>query len=340
MPPSPLTLHPATSIPPKSKGRNKNAFKSSQHKPFFLAPKNQNTLTYTQTDLKAAEQVREQRYQDLLACARKDDRSAVIIFPGQNRFEIPMKRVVNKISVKLELVEIYQYLQRRWEQGTLPTKITKGNFGQLIGCHIPRSTMAGLLNNLGDLRKASEIFPDDACYMVKSKNSELEQVLVEWIKEQRDLHVPVTGRAIKKAASVTFLVLTDADDLEDEARSEVMPSFSASWFDKFKKRNRISYVQLHGEEGSVNLEAIEPELVEIRALCSTYPLDDIYNCDETGLYLKELDTKTYTVAPTLKGAKATRASRVTILFCINATGTSLAMADKMDTLKPFVLGKL
>ncbi|OAQ22274.1 hypothetical protein K457DRAFT_45895, partial [Linnemannia elongata AG-77] len=61
-------------------------------------------------------------------------------------------------------------------------------------------------------------------------------------------------------------------------------SFSTSWFDAFKKRHRIAYCQLRGEAGSVDLEAIEPELAEIRQLCAMYDPENIYNCDETGLY--------------------------------------------------------
>jgi hypothetical protein len=68
-------------------------------------------------------------------------------------------------------------------------------------------------------------------------------------------------------------------------------SSSTSWFDAFKKHHRIAYCQLRGEAGSVDLEEIEPELAEIRQLCAMYDPENIYNCDETGLYLRELNSK-------------------------------------------------
>ncbi|KAG0248034.1 hypothetical protein BGZ95_008247, partial [Linnemannia exigua] len=44
------------------------------------------------------------------------------------------------------------------------------------------------------------------------------------------------------------------------------------------------------------------------------------------MYLKELDTKSYTTPLSKSGAKAFRECRVPVLFCINASGTSLTMA--------------
>ncbi|KAI8605252.1 hypothetical protein EDD21DRAFT_432731 [Dissophora ornata] len=68
--------------------------------------------------------------------------------------------------------------------------------------------------------------------------------------------------------------------------------------------------ELKGEAASVDLEQIEPELVEIREICAQHTLDDIFNCDETGVYLAELDSKLYTILP-----------------------------DTVDALKPFVIAK-
>jgi len=338
MPPTTPALHATTTVPSGRRRRSKAVvFKPSLHKPTFLAARNPNVVKLTQADLKYAQQLREQRYLDLLTCARNNDMNATIIFPGNDKYQIEMKKTVNTLAVKIELLDIYRYLEARQGAGSLQCKLTTGNFGQLIGCHIPRTSVFDMLSCEVTLRRAAEEFPTGACYIVKRKNSKIEQVLLEWISKQRDDQTPVNGRMIKRAAAITFTVLADAEDEEDEAKSEGLPSFSASWFNSFKKRHCISYVKLHGEESSVNLEAIEPELVQIRELCSQYHPNNIYNCDETGLYLRELDTRTYTVAPTAKGSKASRASRVTILFCINATGTSLALAEHKDALKPFVL---
>ncbi|KAF9080112.1 hypothetical protein BGX29_005614, partial [Mortierella sp. GBA35] len=67
--------------------------------------------------------------------------------------------------------------------------------------------------------------------------------------------------------------------------------------------------------------------------------DNIYNCDETGMYLKELSTHSYTTEELASGAKPERgsANRVSILFCVNATGSSLARAATVEALRPLVI---
>ncbi|KAG0257715.1 hypothetical protein BGZ95_005151 [Linnemannia exigua] len=44
----------------------------------------------------------------------------------------------------------------------------------------------------------------------------------------------------------------------------------------------------------------------MRAVCAIYSVEDIYNCDETGIYLKELATKSCTVPEGKSGVKANR----------------------------------
>ena len=168
----------------------------------------------------------------------------------------------------------------------------------------------------------------------------IEQVLLYWLHEQRKKNVPVTGKMLKEAAHFACMVLCDLKDDSDSTVSEAPLSFSAWWFDSLRKQHRISYCQLHGEAGSVDLEAIEPELVEIRQLCAQYTPDTIFNCDETGMYVKELDTKSYTTPLSKSGAKALRDCKVSILFCINASGTSLALAKTKQSLKPLVIGNI
>ncbi|KAF9079056.1 hypothetical protein BGX23_005218, partial [Mortierella sp. AD031] len=53
-----------------------------------------------------------------------------------------------------------------------------------------------------------------------------------------------------------------------------------------------------------------------------------------------MDTRSYTTTPISRaGTKADRVLRVSVLFCINASGSSLVLADTMDALKPLVIAK-
>jgi len=168
----------------------------------------------------------------------------------------------------------------------------------------------------------------------------LEQVMRHWLNDQRRKSVPVSGKLMQDAGHFACTVLCDLRDESDGTQSKAPLSFSAWWLDKFKKRYHISHCQLYGEAGEVDLEAIEPELIEIRQLCAQYTPDNIFNCDETGMYVKELDTKSYTDPTSTSGAKAIRDCRVSVMFCVNASGTSLAMAKKKKSLRPLVLGNV
>ncbi|KAF9586323.1 hypothetical protein BGW38_006945 [Lunasporangiospora selenospora] len=114
---------------------------------------------------------------------------------------------------------------------------------------------------------------------------------------------------MQDAAKSIFTILADEKDPDDVSK-DTTPCFSVSWFDDFKKHHNITYVKLRGEAGSVDLEKIEPELEAIRARCARYSPDNIYNCDKTGLYLKQLDPKSHTtVGDTTAGVKADKNCR-------------------------------
>ena len=86
----------------------------------------------------------------------------------------------------------------------------------------------------------------------------------------------------------------------------------------------------HGKSGSVNLEACQARIEEVKETLATFPLENIYNCDETGFYLKALSNKTIDTGP-IHGRKIIRTARVLILLCSNATSS--------DKRKLFVLCK-
>ena len=70
--------------------------------------------------------------------------------------------------------------------------------------------------------------------------------------------------------------------------------FSKGWLQKFKERNGIHQVKLHGEADSADDNAIAEALPLLQSKCAEYPPDQIYNMDEAGLFYQQ------------------------VLFCINA----------------------
>lgn len=106
--------------------------------------------------------------------------------------------------------------------------------------------------------------------------------------------------------------------------------FSRGWLSNFKTRRGIPSFVGHGESGSVDLESCRTQIEEIKQRLATFHPNDVYNCDETGLYLKAQSNKSLDSKP-IRGKKDIRAARVSILFCSNATGS--------DKRKVFVLHK-
>ncbi|GBC29359.2 tigger transposable element-derived protein 6-like [Rhizophagus irregularis DAOM 181602=DAOM 197198] len=74
-----------------------------------------------------------------------------------------------------------------------------------------------------------------------------------------------------------------------------------------------------GEAASAPLETLNEERQKLREIIKDYDLNDVFNCDETGLYWDLEPSKTLARGP-LSGKKKSK-KRVTILLTCNATGT-------------------
>ena len=105
---------------------------------------------------------------------------------------------------------------------------------------------------------------------------------------------------------------------------ESLPPFQASsgWLWRFCRRHGICQLSLQGEKLSSNASALEPFKHELRQLIKRegLTLDQLYNCDESGLYYRMLPAKTLTCRTenAASGLK-TQKDRVTVMACSNAT---------------------
>jgi hypothetical protein len=107
-----------------------------------------------------------------------------------------------------------------------------------------------------------------------------------------------------------------------------------------KLQYHITYYKLKGQAGSVDVSNpdFKRRMNKINEICGSYDLDDIFNCDETGMYLTDLSDCSYTTEDQTS-VKPKRGARVSILFCINASGSSLIRSQHETALRPFVLSK-
>ena len=105
--------------------------------------------------------------------------------------------------------------------------------------------------------------------------------------------------------------------------------FSSGWLHKFKDRNGIRQEKLHGESESADNAAIIEALPLLRDKCANYPLERIYNMDETGLFYR-LEPDRTLATKRLSGCKKNK-ERISIALCVNADGS--------HKLKPLIIGK-
>ncbi|XP_071056893.1 tigger transposable element-derived protein 1-like [Onthophagus taurus] len=95
------------------------------------------------------------------------------------------------------------------------------------------------------------------------------------------------------------------------------------WFDRFRKRCGIHSIVRHGEAASANREEAERFKIEFAKFVEDngFLPQQIFNCDETGLFWKKLPNRTYVTQETsrLLGHKPMK-DRVTLLLGANSSG--------------------
>ena len=82
----------------------------------------------------------------------------------------------------------------------------------------------------------------------------------------------------------------------------IEPKWSLGWLEGFKSCNGIHKKKQHSEAALADMEGAEDHMVELQEIVKPYPLKDVYNIDETGLFWKAIpDTTLATKA--LSGTK-------------------------------------
>jgi len=145
----------------------------------------------------------------------------------------------------------------------------------------------------------------------KTRSSNLpkvEEALIIWIEKALECNLTITGFLIQQKA-LQFAELLGTTDFKA----------SSGWLEKFKKRYSISAFNKHGESQSAPIKEIPKMREDLKAVIKQYQPDDVFNCDETGLYWKMEPTRGLSTGP-LSGTKQSK-DRITILLTCNATGT-------------------
>ncbi|GFS40886.1 PAN2-PAN3 deadenylation complex catalytic subunit PAN2 [Nephila pilipes] len=153
----------------------------------------------------------------------------------------------------------------------------------------------------------------------------MEQLLLLWIKEKQLAGDSVSEAIICEKAGAVFQDLKrDVTEKEGESlQGGEGFKASCSWFDNFKKRSSIHSVICHGEASSEDIQAAENFIKIFEKLISEegYLPQQVFNCDETGLFWKKMPRRMFIMAEekSLPSHKAMK-DRLTLALCANAIG--------------------
>ncbi|XP_024639887.1 CENP-B homolog protein 2-like [Medicago truncatula] len=110
-----------------------------------------------------------------------------------------------------------------------------------------------------------------------AKYPDMEKVVYEWFLQHQE-RVNITGELILQKARDTMKLLYPHDDSDF--------NFSTGWLGKFKHRHGIKSFRRFVESGSVDVQDMEQKLVSIREKIDQFPMKDVFNMDETGLFYR------------------------------------------------------
>ncbi|GBC30141.2 CENP-B homolog protein 2-like [Rhizophagus irregularis DAOM 181602=DAOM 197198] len=94
---------------------------------------------------------------------------------------------------------------------------------------------------------------------------------------------------------------------------------STGWIDKFKQRYHLKEYVKWGEAKSAPLEMLEEERRKLREIIKNYDLNDVFNCDETGLYWDLEPSKTLAKGPLSEKKKSKKWEELPVNYYWNST---------------------
>ena len=180
------------------------------------------------------------------------------------------------------------------------------------------STLSGIITKADQIKKCFHDgkFKPDAKRLRKPSLETVDAALLQWFSHLRSSEpdFPISGEMIlQKAVELASL---------DGCEKPVTPS----WVHRWKVRHGIVSKRLIGEASSVHVPTVDNWISNsVPLLICEFPLNNIFNVDESGLFWKLLPN--YTMAfkkEQVRGGKSAK-NRVTVLVGASATGEKLPL---------------
>ncbi len=140
-------------------------------------------------------------------------------------------------------------------------------------------------------------------------SQDFDHLLYQWIQNKRRRNFVLSNDNIKTMA----LKLAHRFNINNFVAS-------SGYVDSFKTRHNLVTKSIHGESGLVNLEKIDGFKETYSNKLNEYSPNNIYNCDETGLFWRQINKKTIVLNNDDVASGKFSKERITLLFCINLCG--------------------
>ncbi|KAG7154449.1 Tigger transposable element-derived protein 1-like 44 [Homarus americanus] len=186
------------------------------------------------------------------------------------------------------------------------------------------STIRTIKKDAAKIKEHMNITKSTGASMIKYCHNQVhlktEKLLVSYLVRQARRNMVVDTRSVKEYARELYAAVSRKMGI-----TEPKPfNASSGWLQRFKKRNKITTINIGGEEASADCVAARefpPFLREIMKE-GQYTDDQVFNMDESGLFWKKLPSKTFVVknASKCRGRKLQK-ERINVLFTTNASGT-------------------
>ena len=232
--------------------------------------------------------------------------------------KVKNKAEEKKKPKKMITIEVKHEIITKYERGVRIIDLAK-QYGP------NSSTIATILKQKDAIKKMQ---PSKGVTIISKLRSEvhdeMERLLLLWIGEKQLAGDTISELIICEKASAIFKDLKrDASEREGESSQSDEFKASRGWFENFKKRSGIHSVIRHGEAFSSDVKAAEKFVKDFAKLVSEegYVPQQVFNCDETGLFWKKMPRRTFITAEqkSLPGHKPMK-DRLTLALCANASG--------------------
>ena len=215
------------------------------------------------------------------------------------------KRISLSIERKKNIIESYDALP----------KMSQGSAADML--KIPRASLRLILSNRETIMASDN---SDMKRLRVGKDVMVENCLIKWFDTVREKNAILSHEMLREKA-------------EDLAKKLGHDDFKATpgWLQRLLKRSGIDHKKQHGEAQSSDFQGMTDWLKDIWPdLHKKYKKEDIFNCDETGLFFRMIPNGTLAFKhDKRKGTKKVK-DRITVLV------TASMMGEKKT---PFIIGK-